>query len=329
VYKLEVTTRSWELREPFVISRGTKNATETVIVTLVDSTGHVGRGESAAVYYAGETLESLIEQVESVQDQVEAGISREQLLNILPGGGARCAIDAALWDLEAKQSGSSVWEMAGVEKSKSTLTAYSIGMRSIAEYEERAREFSKYPILKVKVDRSNPIEAMQAVRRGAPDSHFIVDANQAWSVENLKAWAEPLAALNVVLLEQPIKVGDEPLLDGYRSPIKICADELVDDHNDLEKANGRFAVINIKLEKSGGLTQALRLAESARNMGFRLMVGCMGGSSLAMAPGFVLAQQCDFVDLDGPLLQSEDWPGGFRYLNGEIAATDPTFWGGI
>ncbi len=143
----------------------------------------------------------------------------------------------------------------------------------------------------------------------------------------MKAWAGPLSALNVVLLEQPIKVGDEPLLDGYQSPISICADELINDQDDLEKAKGRFSVINIKLEKAGGLTQSLRLAEAARKMGFKLMVGCMGGSSLAMAPGLILAQQCDFVDLDGPLLQSEDWPGGFQYVDGNILTTEPSFWG--
>ena len=182
-------------------------------------------------------------------------------------------------------------------------------------------------MLKIKVDDTQPVAAIEAVRRGAPHPLLIVDANQAWTVEALKSHAQRLAQLGVVLLEQPIRVGAEGGLDGYRCPILIAADELINDVTDLDKAKGRFDVINIKLDKTGGLTEALRLADAARAAGFDLMVGCMAGSSLSMAPAMVLAQQCRFVDLDGPLLQSEDFPGGLTYLDGEVSPPEREFWG--
>jgi L-alanine-DL-glutamate epimerase-like enolase superfamily enzyme len=269
----------------------------------------------------------MIAQIEAVRSALEAITDRDALLTVLPSGGARCAIDAALWDLEAKTTGRSVFARAGVKEAQPLTTAYSIGIRPTAAYELAAKARSAHAVLKIKVDGSDPIGAVAAARRGAPDTAFIVDPNQSWSVEALKALAPVMADLGVVLLEQPIKVGDEAGLDGYRSPVQLCADELINDASDLYKASGRFDVINIKLDKAGGLTAALRLAAAARQSGFELMVGCMAGSSLSMAPAFVLGQQCRFVDLDGPLLQSEDWSDGMVYRDGVVQPPTPDFWG--
>jgi L-alanine-DL-glutamate epimerase-like enolase superfamily enzyme len=326
-FTLSVETRRWPLREPFTISRSTTSEAEGLVVILQDAFGYRGRGEGYGVNYAGETLASMRNQVEAARSIVEAGITREALLSVLPPGGARCAIDTALWDLEAKRSGRSAFELAGIGSPAPVETAYTIGIRSVGAYEAAARKRGGFKCLKVKVDNRNPIDAIVAVRRGAPSAALIVDPNQAWTVDTLKSVAPHLVGLGVVLLEQPIEVGDEPGLDGYRCPVRLCADELIQDAADLFRARGRFDVINIKLDKTGGLTEALRLAEAARASGFGLMVGCMGGSSLSMAPALVLAQQCEFVDLDGPLLQAEDWDHGLSYRDGLIDLPDRTLWG--
>ncbi len=325
--RLIVESRRWRLLEPFVTSRGLEDDFYTVQVTLEDELGHCGRGEACPVYYAGETVSSIAAAIEQVRNAVEVGPTRTQLLELLPAGGARCALDAALWDLEAKRSSRSAFSHAGIEHPKSVLTAYTIGIRPIADYEQAARDKSAYQLLKVKVNASNPIAAVEAVHRGAPHSALIVDPNQAWDLATLQALAPALVRLGVVLLEQPVAVGCEAALDTYRCPIRLCADELINSAADLEKAKNRFHVINIKLEKTGGLTAALDLADSAQRAGFGLMVGTMGGSSLGMAPAMILAQHCEFVDLDGPLLQATDWPDGLVYKNGVIEIPKRSFWG--
>ena len=322
-----VETRCWRMAEPFAISRETKTQTESLVVTLTDADGRRGRGEGYGVSYAGETLAAMAAQVEATRAAIEAGADREALLDLLPAGGARCAVDAALWDLVAKRAGRSVYSLAGVAAPGPVDSAYTIGIRPIDAYETAARRRAGFKVLKIKVDAADPLAAIAAARRGAPHPAFIVDPNQAWSVETLARLAPQLADLGVVLLEQPIAVGEEAGLDGYRCPVRLCADELVNDVADLARARGRFDMVNIKLDKAGGLTAALRLAAAARAEGFGLMVGCMGGSSLAMAPAMVLAQQCEFVDLDGPLLLAEDWPDGLTYQDGRVAPANPTFWG--
>ncbi|MGA0602637.1 enolase C-terminal domain-like protein [Caulobacter sp. KR2-114] len=324
---LSIETRRWAMAEPFAISRETKTETESLVVTLTDAAGRRGRGEGYGVTYAGETLAGMAAQIEAAWPAIAAGADREALLEQLPPGGARCALDAALWDLEAKQTGRSVFDLAGVAAPGPVDSAYTIGIRPPEAYEAAARRRAGFKVLKIKVDAADPLAAIAAARRGAPDPAFIVDPNQAWSVETLKALAPRLAGLGVVLLEQPIPVGHEADLDGYACPVRLCADELINHAADLPRARGRFDVVNIKLDKAGGLTGALRLAKAARAEGFGLMVGCMGGSSLAMAPALVLAQQCDFVDLDGPLLLAHDWPDGLTYRDGRVAPADPAFWG--
>jgi L-alanine-DL-glutamate epimerase-like enolase superfamily enzyme len=324
---IDIQERAWPLHEPLAIARGVQDTVPTIQVTIVDEHGHRGRGEACGVDYAGETIASMTAQIEAVLPSITPDITRDALLSLLPAGGARYAVDSALWDLEAKQSGESAFVRAGVKEPKAVQTARTIGIRSTAEYFSAARAHAEHALLKIKVDASDPLGALAAVRRGAPDSSLIVDPNQSWSVEQLKALAPHLSALGVVLLEQPIPVGDEGGLEGYRCPIPICADELINDERDLSRAKGRFDFVNIKLDKAGGLTSALRLADAATAAGFKLMVGCMVGSSLSMAPAMILAQRCAFVDLDGPLLQSEDWPDGLRYESGWVSPPAQHFWG--
>lgn len=324
---VDVAERAWPMREVFVIARGAQTDQPTIMVTLTDAQGRIGRGEGCGVMYAGETPETMRAQIAAVADRLAAGVSRSDLFDLLPAGGARCAVDCALWDLEAKQSGQPAWRSAGVDRPQTVTTAFTIGIRDEAGYQAAAERYAAYPVLKVKVDGQDPLTAVRAVRRGAPDARLIVDPNQSLTVDQLKAVAPMLADLGVVLLEQPVRVGDEAGLDGYDSPILLCADELINEPADLAKARGRFQVINIKLDKTGGLTAGLALADQAEAMGFGLMVGCMAGSSLSMAPGVLLAQRCQFVDLDGPLLQSEDWPDGLHYDNGRVSPPSPTFWG--
>ncbi|MEG3146813.1 dipeptide epimerase [Sphingomonas sp. RT2P30] len=324
---MDVAVRKWPMREPFAISRGVQDEVPGLCVTLLDAGGARGRGEACGVDYAGETPESMSRQIEGVGAEIEAGPSREDLLDLLPAGGARFAVDSALWDLEAKQSGTPAFMLAGLKEQKPVDTAFTIGIRPIADYEAAARARAGHRVLKLKVDGTDPMGAVRAARAGAPGSVFIVDPNQSWTVEQLRQFAPMMADLGVVLLEQPIRVGAEAGLDGYRCPIKLCADELIDSVADLAKAVGRFDMINIKLDKAGGLTAGIGLAAAARAQGLGVMVGCMAGSSLAMAPATILAQQADFVDLDGPLLQAEDWPHPLRYEHGQIFPPTSALWG--
>jgi L-Ala-D/L-Glu epimerase len=327
-FRMTVERRDWRRREPFVISRERITVNRNLLVTLEDESGFRGRGEGCPVAYRGETAEGLVRQIETVRPQIEEGLDRLDLLELLPPGAARAAVDAALWDIEARKTRVSAFRQAGLARPQPVICAFTIGMRSIAAYREAAELRANYPLLKVKVGLGDPIEAVAAVRAGAPTAALIVDPNQAWSLDALKSYAPRLADLGVGLLEQPIRVGEEAGLDGYRCPTPLCADELINDVGDLDKAQGRFGVVNIKLDKSGGLTQGLRLADAASNAGFRLMVGCLGGSSLAMAPAMVLAGRCDFVDLDGALHQAEDFEPGLNYRSGWVDPPDPGLWGG-
>lgn len=325
--QIQIAERRWAMREPFAISRGVQTEQATIMVTLKDSDGRFGRGEACGVPYVGETPQSMWAQIQDVAASLRTLTEREDLEAILPPGGARCAVDAALWDLEAKRTGRRAWQTAGLTSMRSVTTAYTIGIRSEADYETTAARYAAYPVLKVKVNGDDPLTALRAVRRGNSHAGLIVDPNQSWSVEQLKDLAPSLAELGVVLLEQPIPVGAEGGLDGYVGPVPLCADELINDREDLDKAVGRFEVVNIKLDKTGGLTEALKLADAAEARGLKLMVGCMAGSSLSMAPAMVLAQRCAFVDLDGPLLQSEDWPDGLTYVDGRVDPPSAGFWG--
>ncbi|MBX9880371.1 MAG: dipeptide epimerase [Sphingomonas sp.] len=327
--RLEHWERSWPLAEPFTISRGTDYEVATLQVRLTDARGNVGRAEAIGIPYHGDTPATIAAEIEAVRAEIERGIDREALLDLLPAGGARHGIDAALWDLEAKRDGISPFVRAGVSPAPLDCDR-TIGMRSLDGYETMARQLARHRVIKVKVGLGDErdLAAIDAVRRGAPTSELIIDPNQAWSPEQVREWSQRLAAIGVVLLEQPIAVGAEAALDGWQGPVPIAADELIDDIADLDKAENRFQFINIKLDKSGGLTAGLKLADEAQRRGFGLMIGCMNGSSLSMAPGMVLAQRCRFVDLDGPPAQTEDWQHGFVYIDGRVERPHvPALWG--
>jgi L-Ala-D/L-Glu epimerase len=325
-HELSIATRVWPLHEPFVISRSSQTACEVIIVQLAAG-GQVGRGEAVGVDYHGETIDSMRAQIEGVRKIIERGIDRSELLQILPAGGARNALDAALWDLEAKRTGRSVWELAGIPRPRTISTCVTIGIRPIAEYEAKARSLARYEWIKVKVSAEQPLDAVAAVRRGAPTARLVVDANQAWSVDALQKLAPALAQLHVDLLEQPVREDEDGPLAKLDLPVPVCADEPANTVADLPRLLDRYDFVNIKLDKSGGLTAALEFAHAARAAGLRLMVGCMVGGSLAMAPAMVLAQLCEIADLDGPLLQSEDWPDGIDYRDGVMSLPSRKLWG--
>ncbi len=325
-HELSIQTRVWPLREPFVIARSTHTTTEVIVVRL-SAGDHAGRGEAVGVDYHGETIESMRQQIEGVRGTIERGIDRGQLLELLPPGGARNALDAALWDLEAKRTGTSVWELAGIARPRPVSTCITIGIRSVAEYEARARELTRYEWIKIKVSADNSLDAVNAVRRAAPHARLVVDANQSWSVAALQRLAPALARLRVDLLEQPVRESDGHKLAKLDLPVPVCADEPANTVDDLPRLIDCYDFVNIKLDKSGGLTAALDLAHAARAAGLRLMVGCMVGGSVAMAPAMVVAQLCEIADLDGPLLQAEDWPDGIDYRDGVMSLPARVLWG--
>lgn len=324
---LDACARHWVLREPFMISRQTITAVETVRVRLRDRHGVIGQGEATGMDYAGETAATMLAQIAAARDAIEAGVDRVGLLDLLPAGGGRFAVDSALWDLEAKQGAPDPFARCGVRPDP-VNSAPTITMGSLDAYEAAARQSADAAWLKIKVGRNDPLSPVAAVRRGAPHARLIVDPNQAWPVDMLKALAPKMADLGVALLEQPIPVGDEAGLDGYRCPVPLCADEALNDIRDLPKIVGRFDAINIKLDKVGGLTAALGLADAATSQGLDLMVGCMLAPSLAIAPALVLAQRCRYVDLEAPPLLTADNPDGFVFAGGTVQRPyHPALWG--
>jgi L-Ala-D/L-Glu epimerase len=324
--RMEITIRKWPLAEPFTVSRGTMHTVDGVIVVLTDK-GATGRGEAYGIPYEGETPESIVEQIESIREHIERGVSRLDLMTMLPVGGARCALDCALWDLEAKQSGKPVHELAGCGIPRPVETAFTIGMRPLAQMRAAAAARADFGLIKIKVNQEDPLSFIREARAGAPNSRFIVDPNQSWTIADIAACEREMAELGVILLEQPLAVDADDALEGYSSILPICADETIHDRSDLERVRRKYTHINIKLDKTGGLTEALALAQAASSEGLGLMVGCMAGSSLAMAPAHLIAQKCEFVDLDGPLLQSEDWPDSLIYNKGLIFPPDRQLWG--
>ncbi len=325
--KLEVAAESWPYKLPFRIARGVETALEVIVVTLTDSAGRRGRGEAAGVDHHGETALSLREQIESVRAPIEAGLGCDELAAVLPAGGARNAVDCALWDLRAKQSGARAWTLAGMPEPRALVTAVTLGMDSDAVLEAGARRYRHWPLLKVKVDGQRPLEPLRIVRRAAPDAALIVDPNQSWSCELLNRLEPELASLGVVLIEQPVPAGQDQSLAGYRGKIRLAADESLCDRGTLAAVHDYYQVVNIKLDKTGGLTEALALALEARKRGLGIMVGCMAGTSLAMAPGMIVGQLAEFVDLDGPLLHAADRSPGIAYDRGRMTLPAAELWG--
>lgn len=324
--KLSAHLETWDLKEPFGITGQRIDAVTVVVVQLADG-AHAGRGEAQGVSYLGETPEGMLQQVRRVEQAIRRGAGRDDLPGLLPAGGARNAIDCALWDLEAKSSGASIWNLTGIAP-RPVSTVYTIGVEASPEAMARkAAAALEYPVLKVKLDGNAPVERMTAIREARPDAELVVDANQGWSFDQLRQIMPALVELNVRMIEQPLPRGQDDCLLGFASPIVLAADESCQDSTELDFAAERYGMVNIKLDKTGGLTEALLFVEAARERGLQLMVGNMVGTSLAMAPTFVIAQLCDLVDIDGPLLLRYDHPHGLTYSGAEVAVFDSGFWG--
>jgi L-alanine-DL-glutamate epimerase-like enolase superfamily enzyme len=326
---MSIATRvqRWELREPFETARDCLTHLPVLHLTLTGKSGVQGQAEAAGVDYDGETPASMAAQLASIQPHLHEGVTGQDLLALLPAGGARNALDCALWDLRAKEGGVPAAAVAGLAELRPVTTALTIGLGSESDTRRRAREAHGYPILKLKLDAERHIDIVRIVREEQPATRVLVDANQSWSRLLLTQLLPQLQALGVELIEQPVARGDDGSLDGLAPVVPLAADESCTDRSSLRALVGRYQFVNIKLDKCGGLTEALALCTEATRQGLGLMVGNMCGSSLAMAPAFLIAQRCRYVDLDGPLLQRLDCPAAIRYQHGFMYPPPRALWG--
>ncbi len=319
---ISVSQDKFRLAETFTIARGSRDEA-LVLTATVSRDGVLGRGECVPYARYGETLDSVAAQVSSLPGDVTRGALQEAL----EPGAARNAVDCALWDLEAKAAGRRVWEMAGLEQPGPVVTAFTLSLEAPEKMEAAAKRHAHRPLLKIKLGGEGDMARLEAVRRGAPDTPIIVDANEGWTAEVYSELAPHLVRLGVKLVEQPLPAGNDALLAEIERPLPVCADESCHDRASLAGLKGKYDVINIKLDKTGGLTEALALREAARADGFGVMVGCMVGSSLAMAPAVLVAQGAEIVDLDGPLLLAEDRDPPLLYDTAGVHAPEPALWG--
>jgi L-alanine-DL-glutamate epimerase-like enolase superfamily enzyme len=316
----------YALSRPFRISRGIKTSANVIRVTLRQG-DVLGRGEGVPYLRYGESIDSTLAGIESVRSAIEEGAGREALQDLLSPGAARNAIDCAMWDLDARLTGVDVAAMVGGAKPGPIASALTISLDTPVAMGEAAARVSSAPLIKVKVDAIDPIAQIRAVRAAAPDAALIVDPNESWDEALLRAIAPVLVEAGVALLEQPVPAGEDEWLEHYPRAVPICADESFHVAGDLAAVARRYDVVNIKLDKTGGLTAALHAAREARAAGLGLMTGCMVSSSLSIAPAFHIAAQSNFVDLDGPLWLVDDWVGGVRDEQGKLVPPDPGFWG--
>ena len=324
--KLHTRIERWPVAGAFTISRGAKTHVDVVVAEILDG-DHAGRGEGTAIYYHGESAQSVLAQVEAQADAIANGLTRAELQIRLPRGAARNALDCALWDLEAKRSGVPVWKLAGLPEPRSLVTAFTISVGAPERMEADARAAAHLPLLKLKLAGEGDEARVAAVRRGAPSARLIVDANEAWTGRDVAAEAEILSRYGVELIEQPVDRAHDELLEDVTSPIPFAADESCQDRADLPRLVGRYQAINIKLDKAGGLTEAIALAAEARALGLEVMVGCMLGTSLGMAPAFMVGGGAKWVDLDGALLLAEDRPAAMACEDGLLEPPSPDLWG--
>lgn len=323
---LLITAESFPIAGSFTISRGSK--TEALVVTCAIRDGqHVGRGECVPYGRYGETIESVVAQIESVRAEIEAGAGHDDLAALLPAGAARNAVDCALWDLDAKATGVPAWTNICDAAPSPLTTAYTLSLGDAEQMGAQARAHAARPVLKVKVGSSDDEARIRAVRAGAPESRIILDANEGWSDDNLVRHMAIAAECRVSLIEQPLPAGSDGMLADIVRPVPVCADESLHTRADLARLRSRYDAINIKLDKTGGLSEAILLKQDAQKLGFQIMVGCMVGTSLAMAPAVLLAQGAEFVDLDGPLLLARDRDPALRYEGSLVYPPQPALWG--
>ncbi len=324
--RLTVRHESWPLQRPFAISRGVKTAAD-VVIAEISQDGVMGWGECVPYPRYGETVDGVREQIHSFAVEIEDGADGERINDIMPAGAARNAVDCALWDLRAKLEKTSVADLLGIENPRPEITAETIGIGTPDEMGARAAEISQAPLLKIKLDGDEVEARLKAVRGAAPGARLIVDPNEGWDADVLMSKADFLADIGVEMLEQPVAADDDSSLAGLDYPIPICADEAVHTTTGLEALRDRYNMINIKLDKTGGLTEAMRLKQRALELGFGIMVGCMVGTSLSMAPAVLVAQGARIVDLDGPLLLKDDRIPGLDFTDGRVHPAMPGLWG--
>ena len=325
--RLTLRIETWPVRGVFRISRGSQ--TEIIVVTVEINEGSItGRGECRPYARYGETPESVMASIEAIRQDLQEGLERDQLGNYLAPGAARNAIDCALWDLAAKRAGQPVWKLAGLPPPQPLITAYTLSVDSPENLATIAESQKWRPLLKLKLAGQDDLQCVAAVRANAPASRLIIDANEAWSQREYEDLTPELARLGVEMLEQPFPAGADACLASLPKLLPVCADESCHDTKSLDRLIGLYDVVNIKLDKTGGLTEALQMKALATQRGFEVMVGCMVGTSLAMAPAFFLAQDCHYVDLDGPLLLAKDRQPGLHFAGSQIFPPDGALWGG-
>jgi L-Ala-D/L-Glu epimerase len=326
VTTLEVRHESWALAQAFAISRGTRTTTEVVVAEL-HRDGVLGRGECVPYPRYGETVPAVMATLRGISPRVAGSLTRDALQELLPPGSARNGLDCALWDWQARKDGVRVGQLLGMSEARPVTTAYTLSLDTPEKMGAAARENAFRPLLKSKLAGDGDMERMTAVRQNAPASTLIVDANEGWDVSVVERRCAQLADLGIAMIEQPVPAGEDAVLADFDHAIPLCADESCHTRADLDRIASRYDVINIKLEKTGGLTEAMALHRQARARGLGIMVGCMIGTSLAMAPAVLVAQRADFVDLDGPLLIGRDREPGLLYDGSILHPPGPELWG--
>jgi L-alanine-DL-glutamate epimerase-like enolase superfamily enzyme len=326
VRRLTVRDERWPLAAAFVIARGAKTEAHVVVVEL-EQDGAVGRGESVPYPRYGETVTGVLAEIESLRAPIEAGLDAPSLQSRLRPGAARNALDCALWDLQAKRTGVPAWRVAGLAEPGPLHTAYTVSLDTSARMAQAARAVADRPLLKLKIGGPDDLDRVEAVRAAAPLSGLIVDANEALSFEDLRRLAPELARLGVGLIEQPLPARDDAVLQGWSSPVPLCADESLHTRAELAACARRYALVNVKLDKAGGLTEAVALTHEARARGLGVMIGCMVATSLAMAPAFLVGQCAQVVDLDGPLLLARDREPGLVCNGSTLQPPASELWG--
>jgi L-Ala-D/L-Glu epimerase len=324
--RLTVTAESWPIAGTFTISRGSKTAADVVLVEIADG-AHRGRGECVPYGRYGETIATSIAEIESLRPALEAGLSREALQSKMKPGAARNAVDCALWDLAAKQSGRGAAALAGLSALKPVTTAYTLSLGSVESMAAAAKANAHRPLLKLKLAGPGDLERVAAVHANAPNARLIVDANEGWTADVFADLVPKLVPLGVEMIEQPLPAADDQALAGLARPIAVCADESCHGVESLPQLMGKYDAVNIKLDKTGGLTGALALADAAMAQGFAIMIGCMVATSLSMAPAMLVAQRARWVDLDGPLLLARDREHGLKFDGSLVQPPEPELWG--
>ena len=324
--QLTVREERWPIAGAFVIARGAKTEARVVVAEIADGP-HRGRGESTPYPRYGESVEGCLAEVEQVRAAIEAGADRRELQRLLPPGAARNALDCALWDLEARTAGVRAWTLAGIARLDPVQTCFTLSLAPAGEMAEAARAAAHRPMLKLKIGGADDLDRVEAVRAAAPAARLVVDANEALDFDTLRRLAAEFARLGVVLIEQPLPADADGQLEGYASPVPLCADESLHTRAELDACARCYACVNIKLDKAGGLTEALALRAAARARGLEVMAGCMVATSLAMAPALLVAQGAAVVDLDGPLLLARDRTPGLAITGSTIAPPEAALWG--